>query len=434
VGVLYIFIIGETGMMTHKLKELLHIKKIKKTIKKVKKRMKKYIKKARKFAKKIVIKIYNIETKIIPIQKKVIIFESNLGRNYTGNPRCIYENMVSRGLDKKYKCYIILDDINTEIPGNAKKLKRTRIHYFHIMAIAGVLVSDSRFPKYIIKRKGARYIQTWHGTPLKKLALDMDSVNMGGDTDIEKYKQNFYDNTRTWDYLISQNNYSTEIFRRCFAFDKTMLEIGYPRNDVLFANNNPDAILELKTKLGLPLDKKVLLYAPTWRDNEYYYKGAYKFNSAMDFDLLKEKLGDEYVCIVKYHYLVKENLDWSAYKGFVYKFDQCEDIADLYLVADMLITDYSSVMFDYSILKRPMLFFTYDIEEYKDNLRGFYFDFIEEAPGPLTKTTEELIESIVTYREDDFHDKFEAFHNKYNHADDGHASEKVVDVIESFYN
>jgi CDP-glycerol glycerophosphotransferase len=180
----------------------------------------------------------------------------------------------------------------------------------------------------------------------------------------------------------------------------------------------------------LPLDKKVLLYAPTWRDNEYYEKGAYKFTQALDFDLFQEKLGDEYVCIVKYHYLVKENRDWSAYKDFIYKYDMCEDIAQLYLVADMMITDYSSVMFDYSLLRRPMLFFAYDLEDYKDNLRGFYFDFLEEAPGPIARTTKELTDSILYYKQEDYKAKYEAFHNKYNHADDGNASRKVVELIQ----
>ncbi|BCJ96281.1 hypothetical protein acsn021_38500 [Anaerocolumna cellulosilytica] len=397
----------------------------------IKHKLKKAIKKVKKKMKKIIILLYRIEIKILPVNKKIIVFESNMGRNYTGNPKAVYEEMVRTGLDKKYRCYIILDNINTPIPGSAKKLRRTRVKYFFLMGIAGIWVSDSRMPKYIIKREGVHYIQTWHGTPLKKLALDMDSVNMAGDTNIERYKKNFYDNTRTWDYLISQNNYSTEIFKRAFAFDKKVLEIGYPRNDILFYGNNEAYISDIKQKFGLPEDKKILLYAPTWRDNEYYEKGSYKFSNAMDFDKLMEKLGEEYVCIVKYHYLVKENLDWSPYKGFVYEFNMCEDIAMLYLAADMLITDYSSVMFDYSLLRRPMLFFTYDLENYKDNLRGFYFDFLEEAPGPVVRTTEELIDSILEYKKDTYREKCEAFYTKYNHADNGKASEAVVELIQN---
>lgn len=396
-------------------------------LKRLKNKCKKMIKR---FGKKAVMLLYRIECSILPINKNIIIFESNMGRNYTGNPKAIYEEMVKQGLDKKYRCYFFLDNIATEIPGSAIKLKRTRTRYFLIMGIAGVWVTDSRMPNYLKKRKGVQYIQTWHGTPLKKLALDMDSVNMAGETNIDKYKRSFFINTRTWDYLLSQNHYSTEIFRRAFAFDKNMLEIGYPRNDVLFYGNHNEYISKLKKQMGLPENKKIILYAPTWRDNEYYAKGAYKFNTPMDFAMMKEELGDEYVCVVKYHYLVKDNIDWSTYGGFVYEFNMCEDISTLYLVADILITDYSSVMFDYSLLKRPMFFYTYDLEEYKNNLRGFYFDFLEEAPGPIVGTTEELTAAIKNYDSSMYQDKYNNFYNKYNHADDGKASAKVVEVIE----
>ena len=378
--------------------------------------------------------LYRVETIVLKVNPKVIVFESNLGRNYTGNPKCIYEEMVKQGLDKEYRCYVILEDTKTKVPGNAIKVKRTRIQYFYIMAIAGVIVSDSRMPKYIIKRKGVTYIQTWHGTPLKKLALDMDDVSMAGETDIETYKYNFAKNASTWDYLISQNEFSTNVFRQAFAYYKKILEIGYPRNDVLFSKNNEQDILKLKKELGLPLDKKIILYAPTWRDDEFYGTGQYKFTSKLDFDLVREALQDEYVFIVKYHYLVQDQVDWSNYKGFIYNFDMTYDIALLYLVSDMLITDYSSVMFDYSLLKRPMLFYTYDLDKYKNQLRGFYFDLTEEAPGPLVTTTRDLIQAIYNYRMEDYEQAYDAFRKKYNHADDGNASKKVVDVIRSHRN
>ena len=194
-------------------------------------------------------------------------------------------------------------------------------------------------------------------------------------------------------------------------------------------DNSPTKIREYKEKLGLPLDKKIILYAPTWRDNEYSEKGKYKFASKLDFDKAKEALSDEYIFIVKYHYLVSDKIDWTPYKGFVYTFDETKDIAWLYLVSDMLITDYSSVMFDYSILNRPMLFFAYDLENYKENLRGFYFDFVEEAPGPISKNTDQLIQDIKTYDPSQWKEKYQAYSAKYNHVDDGHASEHIVDLI-----
>ena len=384
----------------------------------------------KKVIKGIVLAYYRLMILLCPVNPKVIVFESNLGRNYTGNPRSIYEEMVGLGLDESYQCYFILEDLRIKIPGNCKKIKRNRFYYFYILAIAGIIVSDSRIPMYIVKRKKTTYIQTWHGTPLKKLALDMEDVSMAGESSIELYKQNFEKNTSRWDYLISQNQYSSEIFRRAFRFHKEILEIGYPRNDILFQKNDVASIIELKKELKLPLDKKIILYAPTWRDDEYYGLGKYKFTSKLDFQLAKEQLSEEYVFIVKYHYLVQDQIDWSEYKGFVYAFDKTYDISTLYLVADMLITDYSSVMFDYSILSRPMFFFAYDLEKYKNQLRGFYFDIMSEVPGPIVTTTAELLNEIQNYKPEAYLDKYQAFQLKFNHADCGMASRRVVELIQ----
>lgn len=383
----------------------------------------------RKPVKKIMVYGYFAAVKVLPVKQDLILFESNLGRNYTGNPRYIYEEMVALGLDRKYKCVWILEDVSVSIPGNARKIKRSRFQYLYHMAVGRVWVFDCRQPQFLIKRPEVSYIQTWHGTPLKKLALDMESVSMAGSDTIEQYHHNFYTNTRTWDYLIAQNAYSSEIFKRCFAFDKTMLEIGYPRNDILINHNSTEYINQLKTEMGLPLDKKVLLYAPTWRDNAFYGQGRYKFATPFDYDKVREALSDEYVLIIKYHYLVREKIDWDDYKGFIYQYGENEDIANLYLVSDCLITDYSSVMFDYSLLKRPMFFFAFDLEDYKDGLRGFYFDMLEEVPGPISLTTEELIDQIQNYQASDWVDKYEAYAKKFNDLDDGKASYQVAKLI-----
>ena len=261
----------------------------------------------------------------------------------------------------------------------------------------------------------------------------MEQIDSVVSSSIKEYHEQFRKNTATWDYLISQNHFSTETFRRCFDFkDKPIFEVGYPRNDILFRRNNERDIRRLKEKYNIPLDKKVILYAPTWRDNEFYVQGCYKFVSPLDFKKVQEELGDEYVFLVKYHYLVSDKIDWSEYKGFVYSFNEKVDISRLYLIADMMITDYSSVMFDYSILKRPMFFFAYDLENYENNLRGFYFDFLKEAPGPISKTTDQLIWDIKNYNAEQWNDKYKEFSDKYNSADDGMASKKIVEKIREF--
>lgn len=381
--------------------------------------------------KQITIQIYKVLTYLIPVNKKIVIFQSSNGRNYTGNPKYIYEEMVRQGLDREYECIWFLFDTGLNIPGRCKKIRNNYFPYFWYLMRGGIWIFDSRQPLYVRKKKSVTYIQTWHGTPLKKLALDMDRMDMGGSSNIEEYHRQFRLTCRDWDYLVSQNKFSTEIFRSCFDFrDRPILEIGYPRNDILIQENVPERVQKYKKILGLPLDKKIILYAPTWRDNEYSEKGKYKFASKLDFDMMKKALEDEYIFIVKYHYLVSDQIDWSPYRGFVYTFDETKDIAWLYLVSDMLITDYSSVMFDYSLLRRPMLFFAYDLEEYKENLRGFYFDFVGEVPGPVSQTTAQLIEDIKQYDEKIWKGKYEVYHKKFNHIDNGHASEKIIDIMQ----
>jgi CDP-glycerol glycerophosphotransferase len=367
---------------------------------------------------------------LLPVRPEVVVFMSNLGRNYSGNPKSIYEEMLAVGDDKKYRCYYILENKRLQLPGKIKPVRMGRIQFYYVMAVAGTIISDTRFPNHIRKRKQAMYLQTWHGTPLKKLALDMNSYNMAGGETKETYQREFKKNSATWDYLISQNDFSSHIFRRAFAFDGEILEIGYPRNDILFKHNNTDAIQALKLKYQLPVEKKILLYAPTWRDNSFYDKESYRMNAPLDYDYLYEMLSKEYIILIKYHYMVREKLDFSEYNGFYRVMDSSYDISELSLASDMLITDYSSVMFDYSILKRPMIFYVYDIKEYEEELRGFYFDFIKEAPGPFVMTTQELAEQILSYEGSSYQERYHDFSQKYHSFENGKAAEKVLQILE----
>lgn len=386
---------------------------------------------AKRLLKSVVLAGYRMMAAVLPVRSDVIVIESNLGRNAVGNPRYIYEEMVRRGLDKKYRIYYILNrPENVRLPGQAVRVKNFRLRFYYVMAVAGIWISDTRFPNYIRKRKKTVYIQTWHGTPLKKLALDMEEIHMENEDSLEAYKESFRRNAATWDYLIAQSEFAAKIFRRAFAFKGTMLLCGYPRNDRLFAWNHPADIARLKEKYGIPGNKRVMLYAPTWRDDDFYGNGRYRFATDMDFGAMKEAFEEEWVLLVKYHYLVEDPGDFGQWKGFVRRFEGDCDITELYLTADILITDYSSVMFDYSLLKRPMFFYAYDLEYYRDILRGFYFDFEKEAPGPISQSTPELIRQIREYRPEEYRERAEAFGKRYHSAENGTASEKLVDLIE----
>lgn len=379
----------------------------------------------------MVILCYRLMCRLLPVQKNKVVFNSSLGKSYAGNPKYIYEHLVKKGDDLTWDIVWFYENTPYEIPGRCRQVRYGRMRYLYEMATAKVWIFDSRQPEFLIRRKNTCYIQTWHGTPLKKLALDMEAVFMADEGDLQTYKEKFAKNAHTWDCLISQNAFSSRIFCRAFDFHGEMLEIGYPRNDILFRENHKESIAARKKKLGLPQDKKILLYAPTWRDDEYSGNQKYDFRPQISFSMLQKELGKDYVMIVKYHYLIMDAVDWSQYEGFVYAFDQSCDIAELYLVADMLITDYSSVMFDFSLLKRPMFFYVYDLEKYQNRLRGFYFDLEKEAPGPLSKTTGQLIQDIRTYRAEEYRERYRRFSEKYNSADDGNAAEKIRRRIRS---
>ena len=370
---------------------------------------------------------------ILPVDPKVVIFESFLGKQYSDNPRAMYEYMLEKC--PQYNMYWSFDrkSINHFKDKNINSVKRFSPKWFLLMARAKYWVTNSRLPLWIPKPKHTIYIQTWHGTPLKKLATDMNEVHMPGTT-TSNYKKEFLIEVQKWDYLVSPNGYSTEVFRRAFQFKKNIIESGYPRNDYLYSSNHEEAISNLKKRMGLPFDKKVILYAPTWRDNQYGTWdriGKYKFDLELDLNKMRAELGEGYIIILRLHYLVAENVDLTLFKRFLFDFSKYEDIRDLYLVSDMLITDYSSVFFDYANLNRPIIFFVYDIEEYRDELRGFYLDFEKEAPGPLFKSTEQLINGIKEIDTNEFQktNKFTAFRNKFCSLEQGKSTKRVIDNI-----
>lgn len=378
-------------------------------------------------------KVYKKMFKLLghrPANKKLVMFESFLGKQYSDSPRAIYEYMAEHHSD--YRLIWSVDRAYSKMfeEKGIPYVRRFSVQWLFLMTGAKYWVNNSRFPLWIPKPKHTTYLQTWHGTPLKRLAADMEEVHMPG-TNTAKYKENFLKEASNWDYLVSPNAYSSEIFARAFQFDRKMIESGYPRNDYLHQANNEKTIQELKTKFNLPEDKKIILYAPTWRDNQFYAKGKYKFDLEMDLNQMRDELGDSYIVIMRMHYLVAENMDLSPYEGFAYDFSHLEDIRELYLISDILMTDYSSVFFDYANLRRPMIFFVYDIEDYRDNLRGFYFNFEEKAPGLLTKTTDGIIAEVKRLEAAGFEldESFEEFYNKFCYLESGESTKRVVDEV-----
>ncbi|WP_305204041.1 CDP-glycerol glycerophosphotransferase family protein, partial [Dubosiella newyorkensis] len=183
----------------------------------------------------------------------------------------------------------------------------------------------------------------------------------------------------------------------------------------------------IKKKYNLPLDKKIVLYAPTWRDDSFVAAG-YTFELQADFKKWKEALGEDTIVLFKPHYLIINRFDQDpSLKGFLYSIPAEAEISELYIVADRLVTDYSSVFFDYAILKRPIYFYMYDKEQYANNLRGFYLDIYKDLPGKIYEKEQDLLEALK--KEEFDQERLSAFNALFNNREDGEASKRVLDVL-----
>lgn len=359
-----------------------------------------------------------------PVKENVILFETFMAKNYSDSPKYIYVYIAQN--HPEYECVWAIND-GAKIPYGAKTVKRFSFQYAYYLAVSKYLVFNVRPPLWYRKREEQVFLETWHGTPLKRLVFDQEEVTSAS----PKYKQQFYRQRKDWDFLVSANPFSTKTFRSCFLYEGEMLEYGYPRNDILYWPNKDEIAQQLKEKLGIPKDKKTILYAPTWRDDQHYGSGQYKFELALDLKLMKERLQDDYVVLLRTHHYISDHIDVSGLGDFVINLSSYDDISEIYLISDICITDYSSVFFDYANLKRPILFYTYDFDKYKNQLRGFYIDMNTEVPGPLLYTSEQVVQAIEDIDEitEEYKERYDQFYDRFCCYDDGHASEHVAEAM-----
>ena len=300
------------------------------------------------------------------------------------------------------------------VPNGFEKVVIGSVAWFSALARSRYLVSNNNLPQYFRKSPGQVYLQTWHGTPLKKIGLDIENNQLTAGYNAAMKREAGY-----WDYLISPNAFCSGIFPKAFGFRGRLLEVGYPRNDRLFKPSVSE-VHALREKLGIKPGRQVVLYAPTWRDNSRDSAG----NWATVNNLEQAKLPKNTTLLYRGHSntlaserrLSEGTIDVTEYP----------EVTDLYLVADVLVTDYSSVMFDFSVTGKPMVFLCPDLNEYRD-LRGFYFDFEAEAPGPIVKSAADVVAVLKNLPKPD--KKYENWRRKYNSLDDGKVASKVVDAV-----
>jgi CDP-glycerol glycerophosphotransferase len=353
--------------------------------------------------------------------RDLVVFDSYMSRQYSCNPRAIFEELGRQGTD--LECLWISRHGQFNVPAGGRTVLLGSREHYEAMARARYVVSNEAQPAWFRKRADQTYLQCWHGTPLKKLGVDVP-----GRPDQRKAVEDWITREVTqWDVLLSPNPFTTPIMRQAYRYDGEVLETGYPRNDLLNSPDRDRIAAEVRGRLGIPPGKKVVLYVPTWRDDRYIGPGRRAFELAFDLDRARAALGGDHILLLRTHYLVTDRL-WSEADDFVVDVSRYPDIAELYLIADVLVTDYSSAMFDFAVTGRPMLFFTYDLEHYRDTVRGFYFDFEEHAPGPLLRTSDEVISALrdlpaVTAS---FEARYAAFVTRFCPFDDGHAAERAI--------
>ena len=354
---------------------------------------------------------------------QLIVFESNFGKVYGQNPRYIYEELLRQ--NRSFRAVWVHQDKDKilDIPGRAIQVRRGSEEYFNYLGRAGYWVNNIRF-SMTYKPEKTVYLQTWHGTPLKRLGLD---INVSG-PEVEA-RENFLKESANWDFLLAQNTYSAEIFKRAFAVKGEIITKGYPADDV-FLQDNQEQTARIKDKLNIS-DKKVILYAPTWRDDAR--KGDswnFSFSLALDLKEMKERLSGDYVLLLRLHHLISDKIDLSGLDGFVVDVSKYSDTSELLLISDLLITDYSSIFFDYATLKRPILFYMYDLDEYASELRGFYLDIEKDLPGNIIRSFEELVAAVENIDFDVCNNyDFIKFYDKYCSEQKQNSAELIVNKV-----
>lgn len=372
------------------------------------------------------------------VNDKTIIFEAYLGRSYACSPKAIYQAILK---DPRYQNYNLIwafknptEYLNNEELKFAKIITYKSKEYKKAYSQAKYWITNSRLPQHIIKKNNQVYIQCWHGTPLKRLGLDIVENTISTLNTNQELEKQYLKDARRYNYFLSPSKYASEKFISAFGLDRLkkqdiILELGYPRNDFLFKYNKVNQVKSINS-LNLPKDKKVILYCPTFRDDQHKSGIGYTYDLEVNFDFLREKLGDEYIILFRAHYFVASIFDFAKYNNFIYNVSGVDDINDLYIISDILITDYSSVFFDYANLKRPIIFFMYDLEIYENLLRGFYLD-LKELPGKIVMSEQEIINIIdnISDYQAEYHEKYLEFNTKFNYLDNSDVSESVIDII-----
>jgi CDP-glycerol glycerophosphotransferase (TagB/SpsB family) len=354
-----------------------------------------------------------------PLDENLAVFAAYWGRGYACNPAAVHRK--ARELAPHIRSVFLVKE--KELPHMPEDVESVVIgsrRYWEVMARAKYTFNNVNFEHAVRKRPGTVHVQTHHGTPLKRMGVDQIEYRA-----VAAATGSFGRLMRRvdrWDFSLSSNAHSTEVWSGAYPGAFEHLEYGYPRND-RFCTATPAEVAAIRERLGVPEDRVALLYAPTYRD--------YPRDVSAQFDLARfcARLGPEFVVLLRAHYFLDGDagLRQAVADGQLIDVTSLRDTEDVCLASDALITDYSSIMFDYANLDRPIVTYADDWDVYRDT-RGVYFDLLAEPPGHVARTQDELVRVLTSgewcdERSAALRSRFRA---RFCAFDDGRAAERVV--------
>jgi CDP-glycerol glycerophosphotransferase len=349
-----------------------------------------------------------------------VVYNSFNGR-YADNPRAIFEALQ---VQRPGSEHVWLADPRhlAGFPADVLTVPVVSAEATSALEAADVVVANCHVD-LVPWRKGpdTTYLQTWHGTPLKRIhrsALQHPEAALMDALDAEIGR---------WDHLVSPSAAATGLLRSAFGYTGHVLETGYPRNDVLTGPTAATRRLAVRRRLGLADDTTVVLYAPTYRDDEV---DAAEGTPGLDPEALVARLGDGHLLLLRRHYYLGHQRSLPDTER-VRDVSAHADIADLHLAADVLVTDYSSSIFDFAVTGKPIVLFAYDLEHYRDRLRGFTLDLATEMPGPVVLDADALAEVLTDLPglQACWAERYAAFRQRFCRLEDGRAGDRVLDAV-----
>ncbi|MEY4320949.1 MAG: hypothetical protein RLZZ471_890 [Actinomycetota bacterium] len=350
--------------------------------------------------------------------RNAVLFESFQGKVIGDNPLDIFNEVKERFPTLEL---IWTTGKRTQAPAGSRGVRFGSREWLQALATSKYLVNNTNFPWYFRKVPGQIYLQTWHGTPLKRLGRDIPNNYL-----TKSYLDTMDREATYWDYLISPSPFCTEVFPSSFGYKGNIIETGYPRNDRLSKITGSQR-QQIRERIGISDPSTfVVMYAPTWRDYNRSATGNWQSVNFMDENI---ELPDGFQMIYRGH-TNTHAVHNDSVAGRAIDVTLYPDVTELYIAADVLITDFSSVMFDYTVTGKPIMFLAPDLERYRAE-RGFYFDFEELAPGPILNSDAEVLQALgrIDQISKLYEPRYRAWQEKFNSLEDGNAAKRVVEIV-----